>query len=145
MVHLPIYLLDRGLTATVGVTALAIVGLCNTIGSYACGMLGTWYRKKHVLTAIYLLRAVIITLYVAVPVTPWSTYVLAAVLGLTWLGTVPLTNALVADIFRVKYLSTLFGIVFFGHQVGSFSARGTAATRSTPAVRTRPSGFCASF
>ena len=72
------------------------------------------------MTALYLLRAVIITLYVAVPVTPWSTYVLAAVLGLTWLGTVPLTNALVADIFRVKYLSTLFGIVFFGHQVGSF-------------------------
>ena len=62
----------------------------------------------------------ILTLYLALPVTPWSTYVLAAVLGLTWLGTVPLTNALVADIFGVRYVSTLFGIAFFGHQVGSF-------------------------
>jgi predicted MFS family arabinose efflux permease len=120
MVHLPIYLLDRGLSASVGVAALAIVGLCNTVGSYACGMLGTWYRKKHVLTGIYVVRTVIIALYVAVPVTPWSTYVLAAVLGFTWLGTVPLTNALVADIFGVRYVSTLFGIAFFGHQVGSF-------------------------
>ena len=120
MVHLPAYLLDKGLSLSVGVTALAIVGLCNTIGSYGCGMLGTWYRKKYVLTGIYLLRTVILTLYLALPVTPWSTYVLAAVLGLTWLGTVPLTNALVADIFGVRYVSTLFGIAFFGHQVGSF-------------------------
>jgi predicted MFS family arabinose efflux permease len=120
MVHLPAYLLDKGLSLSVGVTALAIVGLCNTIGSYGCGMLGTWYRKKYVLTGIYLLRTVVIALYLALPVTPSSTYALAAVLGLTWLGTVPLTNALVADIFGVRYVSTLFGIAFFGHQVGSF-------------------------
>jgi len=120
MVHLPAYLLDKGLNLSVGVTALAIVGLCNTIGSYGCGMLGTWYRKKYVLTGIYLLRTVVIALYLALPVTPSSTYALAAVLGLTWLGTVPLTNALVADIFGVRYVSTLFGIAFFGHQVGSF-------------------------
>jgi len=120
MIHLPAFLLDKGLGLSVGVTALAIVGLCNTIGSYVCGMLGTWYRKKHVLTGIYLLRTVVLTLYLALPVTPWSTYGLAATLGLTWLGTVPLTNALVADIFGVKYVSTLFGIAFFGHQVGSF-------------------------
>ncbi|MEP7276463.1 MAG: MFS transporter [Betaproteobacteria bacterium] len=120
MVHLPAYLLDRGLSATVGVTALAIVGLCNTVGSFGCGMLGARYRKKYVLTVIFALRAVALVLYLTLPLTAWSTYVFAAVFGLTWLGTVPLTNALVADIFGVRYVSTLFGIAFFGHQVGSF-------------------------
>jgi predicted MFS family arabinose efflux permease len=102
------------------VTALAIVGLCNTVGSYFCGVLGSRFRKKHVLAAIYLLRAVAIGAYVLLPVTPMSTYALATVIGMTWLGTVPLTNALVADMFGVRFLSTLFGIAFLGHQIGSF-------------------------
>jgi predicted MFS family arabinose efflux permease len=120
MIHLPSYLVDRGLAATVGVTALAIVGLCNTIGSYGCGMLGTHFRKKYVLSVIFMLRTAMLVAYLALPVTPWTTYVFAAIFGLTWLGTVPLTNALVADIFGTRYVSTLFGIAFLGHQIGSF-------------------------
>jgi len=120
MVHLPAFILDRGLPASVGVNALAIVGLCNTIGSYCCGVLGSRFRKKRLLAGIYLLRAAAIGAYVLVPVTPMSTYALATVIGMTWLGTVPLTNALVADMFGVRFLSTLFGIAFLGHQVGSF-------------------------
>ena len=120
MIHLPVFLLDHGLPASVGVTALAIVGLCNTVGSYCCGVLGSRYRKKRVLAGIYLLRAAVIGAYVLVPVTPLSTYALATTIGLTWLGTVPLTNALVADMFGVRFLSTLFGIAFLGHQIGSF-------------------------
>ena len=120
MIHLPAFVLDHGLPASVGVTALAIVGLCNTVGSYFCGVLGSRFRKKHVLAAIYLLRAVAIGAYVLLPVTPMSTYALATVIGMTWLGTVPLTNALVADMFGVRFLSTLFGIAFLGHQIGSF-------------------------
>jgi predicted MFS family arabinose efflux permease len=120
MIHLPVFILDHGLSASVGVTALAIVGLCNTVGSYVCGMLGTRFRKPLVLAAIYVFRAAVIAVYVALPITPLSTYVLATAIGLTWLGTVPLTNALVADIFGVRYVSTLFGIAFLGHQIGSF-------------------------
>jgi len=120
MIHLPVFILDHGLPASVGVTALAIVGLCNTVGSYCCGMLGSRFRKKHVLAAIYLLRALAIGAYVLLPVTPASTYALATVVGMTWLGTVPLTNALVADMYGVRFLSTLFGVAFLGHQIGSF-------------------------
>jgi predicted MFS family arabinose efflux permease len=120
MIHLPVFILDHGLSSSVGVTALAIVGLCNTVGSYCCGLLGSRFRKKHVLAGIYLLRAAAISAYVLVPVTPMSTYALATVIGITWLGTVPLTNALVADMFGVRFLSTLFGIAFLGHQIGSF-------------------------
>lgn len=120
MIHLPAFILDHGLPASVAVTALAIVGLCNTVGSYGCGVLGSRFRKKRVLSWIFVFRAVVIAIYVALPVTPLSTYMLAMAIGLTWLGTVPLTNALVADIFGVRYLSTLFGIAFLGHQIGSF-------------------------
>ena len=120
MIHLPVFILDHGLPASVGVTALAIVGLCNTVGSYCCGVLGSRFRKKHVLAAIYLLRALAIGAYVLLPVTPASTYALATVVGMTWLGTVPLTNALVADMYGVRFLSTLFGVAFLGHQIGSF-------------------------
>jgi predicted MFS family arabinose efflux permease len=120
MIHLPVYILDHGLPASVGVTALAIVGLCNTVGSYFCGVLGSRFRKKRILAGIYLLRAAAIGAYVLLPVTALSTYALAAIIGVTWLGTVPLTNALVADMFGVRFLSTLFGIAFLGHQIGSF-------------------------
>ncbi|MEO5845976.1 MAG: MFS transporter [Caldimonas sp.] len=120
MIHLPAFLLDRGLPLSVGVTALALVGLCNVVGSYGCGLLGGHFRKKHVLGWIFAVRAVVIAAYISVPVTPLTTYALAMTIGFTWLGTVPLTNALVADIFGVRYLSTLFGIAFLGHQIGSF-------------------------
>ena len=120
MVHLPAYLVDKGLTPTQGMTALAIVGFFNIIGSYLCGFLGGRFSKKYLLSWIYGIRAVAIMIFISLPVTPWSTWLFAAVMGLSWLGTVPLTNGLVAQIFGVKYLSTLFSISFLGHQIGSF-------------------------
>ena len=121
MVHLPAYLLDRGLTAFDGMVALAIVGVANIVGSYLAGFLGGRVSKKLILAWIYAIRAVVITIYIVLPVTAWSTWIFAAVIGITWLGTVPLTNGLVAQIFGVRYLSTLFSISFLGHQVGSFA------------------------
>jgi MFS family permease len=118
MTHLPAYMVDRGATALEGMTALAIIGFANIAGSIGAGILGDRYRKKHVLGWIYAVRAVAIAAFIAVPPSPAVTWAFAVVLGLTWLGTVPLTNALVAQIFGVQYLSTLFSIAFLGHQVG---------------------------
>ena len=120
MTHLPAYLVDKGLTAGQGMTALAVVGLFNVFGSYGCGVLGGRYSKRLLLTWIYVIRALAITVFIAAPLTAAGTYLFAAVLGLTWLGTVPLTNSLVGQIFGVKYLSTLFSIAFLGHQLGAF-------------------------
>ena len=120
MVHLPAYLVDRGLSATDGMTALALIGFFNIIGSYVCGALGGRYSKRLLLAWIYAIRAVAIGIFIAAPLTPLGTYLFAAVLGLTWLGTVPLTNSLVGQIFGVKFLSTLFSISFLGHQLGAF-------------------------
>ena len=92
----------------------------NIIGSYGCGALGGRYSKRLLLAWIYVVRAVAIALFIAAPLTAAGTYLFAAVLGLTWLGTVPLTNSLVGQIFGVKFLSTLFSIAFLGHQVGAF-------------------------
>jgi MFS family permease len=120
MVHLPAYLVDKGMTPVQGMMALALVGFFNIVGSYLCGFLGGHYSKKYLLSWIYGIRAVAIVIFIALPLTPWSTWIFAAVMGVTWLGTVPLTNGLVAQIFGVRYLSTLFSISFLGHQVGSF-------------------------
>jgi predicted MFS family arabinose efflux permease len=118
MTHLPAYMVDRGATALEGMTALAIIGFANIAGSIGAGILGDRYSKKHVLGWIYAVRAVAIAAFIAVPPSPVVTWAFAVVLGLTWLGTVPLTNALVAQIFGVQYLSTLFSIAFLGHQIG---------------------------
>ena len=120
MTHLPAYLVDKGMTPAQGMTALAVVGLFNIIGSYGCGVLGGRYSKRLILAWIYVIRAVAIGVFVAAPITPAGTYLFAAVLGVTWLGTVPLTNSLVGQIFGVKFLSTLFSISFLGHQLGAF-------------------------
>jgi MFS family permease len=120
MVHLPAYLTDKGMTPLEGMTALALIGFFNIVGSYLCGVLGGYLSKKYLLSWIYAIRGVAILAFVTLPLTAWSTWVFAAVIGFTWLGTVPLTNGLVAQIFGVKYLSTLFSIVFLGHQIGSF-------------------------
>ncbi len=119
-VHMPSYLKDNGLTPDVATTALALIGLFNVVGTYAAGSLGERLPKKYILSSIYALRAVAITVFLNVPLTPWSVYVFAAVMGTLWLSTVPPTNALVAQIFGVKYLSMLGGFVFLSHQVGSF-------------------------
>jgi len=120
MTHLPAYLVDKGLSPAQGMTALAVIGLFNIVGSYGCGALGGRYSKRLLLAWIYAIRAVAISIFIAVPLTTAGTYLFAAVLGLTWLGTVPLTNSLVGQIFGVKFLSTLFSISFLGHQLGAF-------------------------
>ena len=119
-VHLPSYLKDHGLSPEVATTALALIGLFNVIGTYAAGALGQRLAKRHILAAIYALRGVVITIFVLAPLTPWSVYLFAAVMGTLWLSTVPPTNAIVAQIFGVQYMSMLGGVVFLSHQVGSF-------------------------
>jgi predicted MFS family arabinose efflux permease len=119
-VHLPAYLHDKGLGPKEAVTALALIGFFNIIGTYGWGRLGGRLSKKDLLSVIYLLRSAVIAAFLLAPVTPWSVYLFAATIGLLWLGTVPLTSAIVAQVFGVKYLSMLSGIVFFSHQVGSF-------------------------
>ncbi len=119
-VHMPSYLKDHGLTPNVATTALALIGLFNVVGTYAAGALGQRLPKKYILSTIYLLRSIAIVVFLAVPLTPASVYVFSAVMGLLWLSTVPPTNAVIAQIFGVQYLSMLGGFVFLSHQVGSF-------------------------
>ena len=119
-VHMPSYLKDQGLSPDVATTALALIGLFNVFGTYAAGWLGQKVAKRHILASIYIARAVVITVFVLAPLTPWSVYLFAAVMGVLWLSTVPPTNAIVAQIFGVQYMSMLGGFVFLSHQVGSF-------------------------
>ncbi len=118
-VHLPSYLKDKGFEPGVATVALALVGLFNVFGTYAAGALGQRIAKRHILATIYLLRAVAIVLFITLPLTPLSVYVFSAVMGLLWLSTVPPTNAIVAQIFGVQYMSMLGGFVFLAHQIGS--------------------------
>jgi predicted MFS family arabinose efflux permease len=119
-VHLPAYLADHGLPARVAVTALALVGLFNIVGTYTAGWLGTRMPKRYILSGIYFARAVVIALFVFLPLSAMSVYAFAVALGLLWLSTVPPTNAIVAHIFGVRYLAMLSGFTFFSHQIGSF-------------------------
>jgi MFS family permease len=118
--HLPAYLLDKGMPGNVGAAAIALIGLFNVIGSLGAGMLGQRYPKKWLLSGIYVARSVVIGLFLLAPLTHWSVWLFSAAIGLLWLSTVPLTNALVGQVWGVKYLGLLGGIVFFGHQIGSF-------------------------
>ncbi|WP_247658051.1 MFS transporter [Aquabacter sp. L1I39] len=118
--HLPAYLSDRGLTASEGVAALAIIALTNVAGTYLLGVWGGMLRRKYLLAALYVVRTLAMALFIFTPLTITSTYLFAAVMGFLWLGTVPLTNGLVSQVFGVRYITTLFGFVFFGHQLGSF-------------------------
>ena len=119
-VHMPSYLKDHGLSPQVATVALALIGLFNVFGTYIAGTLGQKLAKRHILSTIYLLRAVAIVIFINVPLTPASVYVFASVMGFLWLSTVPPTNAIVAQIFGVQYMSMLGGFVFLSHQVGSF-------------------------
>jgi predicted MFS family arabinose efflux permease len=118
--HLPAYLADRGMPAHVAVTALALIGLFNIIGTYSTGWLGSRVPKKYILSAIYFARSVVIALFIWLPLSPFTVYAFAVALGLLWLSTVPPTNSLVAQVFGVRYLSMLSGFTFFSHQIGSF-------------------------
>lgn len=119
-VHLPAYLADRGLPPHVAVTALALVGLFNIIGTYSAGLLGSRMPKRHILSFIYFARAAVIALFVFLPLSQLSVYAFAVALGLLWLSTAPPTNGIVAQIFGVRYLAMLSGFTFFSHQIGSF-------------------------
>lgn len=118
--HLPAFLADRGLPTWVGAWTLALVGLFNIVGSYVCGMLGGRYSKKNLLALVYALRSFVFLLFMVMPLSEYSVLLFGALLGLLWLGTVPLTSGLVAYIFGPAYMSMLYGVVFFSHQIGSF-------------------------
>jgi predicted MFS family arabinose efflux permease len=119
-VHMPSYLKDHNLPAQVASYSLALIGLFNVFGTYIAGVLGQRLQKKNILAFIYLARAVVISIFLLVPLSAASVYVFSAVMGLLWLSTVPPTNATVAQIFGVAHLSMLGGFVFFSHQIGSF-------------------------
>lgn len=118
--HLPSFLVDQGVAQMIGATALSLVGLFNMLGSFLFGRLGDRFRKKRLLSLLYFSRAVAITCFLIVPVTGGTALVFAAVIGFLWLATVPLTSGTVAQIFGTRHLSSLYGIVFLSHQVGSF-------------------------
>ncbi|WP_298444805.1 MFS transporter [uncultured Ferrimonas sp.] len=118
--HLPSYLADKHLSADTAAMALAYVGIFNIFGSYFWGVMGDHYDKRHVMCALYLLRTAVIAAFVTLPVTEYTAVLFGGAIGFCWLGTVPLTSGLVRQIFGAKYMSTLYGLVFFTHQVGSF-------------------------
>jgi len=119
-VHMPSYLKDKGLSPQVASYALALIGLFNVFGTYAAGVLGQKMPKKYILAFIYFARAIAISVFLLVPLSPMSVYVFSSVMGLLWLSTIPPTNATIAQIFGVAHLSMLGGFVFFSHQIGSF-------------------------
>jgi predicted MFS family arabinose efflux permease len=119
-VHLPAYLADHGMAPHVAVTALALIGLFNIVGTYTTGWLGARMPKRYILSFIYFGRAVVIALFVFLPLSQASVYAFAIALGLLWLSTVPPTNGIVAQVFGVRYLAMLSGFTFFSHQIGSF-------------------------
>jgi MFS family permease len=119
-VHLPGYLESCGMPPALAGWSIGLVGLFNMLGTWVIGHLGDRFPKKYLLSALYTSRALIILGFISLPVTPLSVIIASALLGMTWLATVPVTSGLVATIFGARYLSTLFGIVFLSHQVGAF-------------------------
>ena len=119
-VHMPAYLVDRGLSAQVGGWTIATIGLFNIIGSVAAGWLGDRMPKRYLLSTIYFLRAAAILAFISFPVTPFTCIVFGAIMGLMWLSTVPPTNGIIALMFGTRWLATLAGFAFFSHQVGGF-------------------------
>ncbi|MDP4077229.1 MFS transporter [Acidovorax sp. A1169] len=119
-VHMPSYLKDNDLSPQVASYALALIGLFNVFGTYIAGTLGQRMEKRFILAFIYFARALAISVFLLVPLSPLSVYVFSAVMGTLWLSTIPPTNATIAQIFGVQHLSMLGGFVFFSHQIGSF-------------------------
>ncbi|MGE3642899.1 MAG: MFS transporter [Beijerinckiaceae bacterium] len=120
--HLPGYLQDQAMTPIVAATAISIIGIFNVIGTTASGWLGGKFRKKYLLASLYLGRSIIFIVFLMVPLSPLSVYIFAACIGTLWLATVPLTSGIVLGMFGSRYMATLYGIVFFFHQVGSFTS-----------------------
>jgi len=119
-VHMPAYLVDRGLSAQVGGWTIAVIGLFNIVGSLASGWLGNLMPKRYLLSFIYFARAAAVLAFIIFPVTPFSSILFGAVMGLLWLSTVAPTNGIIALIFGTRWLATLAGVAFFSHQVGGF-------------------------
>lgn len=119
-IHLPSYLQDVGMSGELAAAALGTIGFFNIIGTLTWGYLGGRFSKKRLLSTLYFLRAVAFAGFLAAPTNEYTVMVFAATLGLLWLGTIPLTSGLIAHIFGPRYMATLFGFVFFSHQLGSF-------------------------
>lgn len=118
--HLPSYIVDRGLSAEVGAWTLGLVGLFNVVGALGGGYLGDKISKRYLLSVLYFGRAVLFIVFILTPLTEVTVLMFGVIMGLLWLSTVPVTSALVAQIFGPQYMATLFGIVFFSHQIGGF-------------------------
>ena len=119
-IHFPTYITDQGLPSSIGATGLALIGLFNILGSWMWGAWGGKHSKKHLLAILYALRGVAIIIFLLTPLSSFSALAFAASFGFLWLGTVPLTNGLVAQMYGLRNLTALTGIVFFGHQIGAF-------------------------
>lgn len=118
--HLPAFLTDGGVAPEARAASLAFIGLANMVGSFTFGYLGDRFRKKYLLSGVYLARAIIISLFLILPLTDTTAILFGIMIGFVWLATLPLTSGTIAQIFGVRYLATLYGFVFFSHQIGSF-------------------------
>ena len=118
--HLPAYLQLCGIAPGVSATALGLIGLFNTIGTYGFGLLGARYSQKRLLALIYLLRTLFICAFLLVPISATTTLIFAAAMGSLWLGVSPLVTGIIGRVFGLQHFGTLYGVVFLSHQVGSF-------------------------
>ena len=118
--HFPAYIQDLGLDSAIGAYSISLIGLMNIIGSFGSGFAGQKWSKKYGLSFIYFARALVILALIVAPKTPLTMMVFAATMGILWLSTIPLTTGIVAQVFGVRHMGTLFGIVFLSHQIGSF-------------------------
>ena len=107
-------------TSSLGALSIAIIGVFNIIGSISAGALGKNFSKKYLLSIIYTGRTFAALLFILLPITPMSVVIFSIVMGTLWLATVPLTSGIVAHIYGLQYMGTLYGVVFFSHQLGSF-------------------------
>ena len=128
-IYLPKFLIDQGVQPQwlegwggIGAVALALVGLFNIIGAYTAGIIGRNIKKKNGLAFIYVARSVVMLAFILIPISTLTTLLFAAIMGILWLSTVPLTQGIIGSIFGIRYMTTLYAIVFISHQVGSFSA-----------------------
>jgi len=119
-VHLPVYVSDLGLGSMVGAIAISLIGIFNIAGSLLSGAFGQRFSKKWGLSGIYAVRAVTLLVFLVAPKSELTIYIFAATMGLLWLSTVPLTAGIIAQVFGIRYMATLYGFVFLGHQIGSF-------------------------
>jgi predicted MFS family arabinose efflux permease len=120
-VHMPAYLLDQGFSAYIGALSISLIGLCNIFGAYYAGIASDTHKKNKLLVIIYLGRAFAIACFIVTPTSVLSVLTFSAIMGFLWLATVPPTSGLVATFFGTRYMTFLYGIVFFSHQVGSFT------------------------